>query len=525
MPVFADNSSDSQFVWDRCALFSGGMVSFGKASGLNEDQSQLIYDSQIHITGQIRKRRGMADLKTPVGPIVSGKTIQALKWFDTPTIDKLLAVTNGNIYQYDQSTRTWSILVTAGISNTDENVSICQLSDDLWWTDSTKTGIRTWDSATSTVSTVASSPAATLLLSASLRLVAAGIPTAPNTLWFSDLLNGASWPVVQAIGIGEDGDPIMAVRKWQKYNLIVGKLQSIYMVDANPSYGAPVLFPVMEVHASIGCIAKRTMCQVGQDMFFLSRNGVMRVTPQEATDTNVLVPLPVSQSIQDVIYSIRWPYAYKSCAICYNNHYFLSVPINSNDPDTVLVFSNITGTWAGIWRNQQIVDMCEQPYQGVTRLIAGFADGRVKEGRDYIQEFAELANDYTDDGIPVKSLIRSRAMVFQDDMSPKTPFYLEAEFFSRTGDIEVYAYLDGDGPMPVVDGVFTLRSAILLPFQLPVFLVAPRWVKKKFPLWPLGQFREIQIEVRGTSGNMILRSLTLSAQLDSVNFNKQFEFR
>jgi len=501
------------------------MVSFAKSTGLNEDQATLLYDSQIHITGQIRKRRGVADIKTPVGPIVAGKPIQALKWFDTPTIDKLLAVVNGSIYAYDQSNRTWASYVTAGITNTDETVSLCQLSDDLWWTDSTKTGIRTWDSATSTVSTVASSPKATVLMSASLRLVAAGMPDAPNTLWFSDYLNGSSWPVIQAMGIGEDGDPIVAIKKWQKYMIVIGKLQSIYMVDANPQYGAVISFPVLEVSASIGCIAKRTMCQVGQDMFFLSRNGVMRVTPQENTETNVVVPLPVSQPIQDVVYSIRWAYAYKSCAICYNNHYFLSVPINSNDPDTLLVYSNITGSWAGIWRNQTITDFCEQPYLGFTRLICGYTDGRVKEARDYVQEFAELPNDYTDDGVPVKSLIRTRSMVFNDDMSPKTPFYLEAEFFSRTGDIEMYAILDGDNPILLSDGVFTLRNAILLPFQLPVFLVAPRWVKKKFPLFPLGQFREIQIEVRGTGGNMILRSLTLSAYYDSVNFNKQFEFR
>ena len=74
------------------------------------------------------------------------------------------------------------------------------------------------------------------------------------------------------------------------------------------------------------------------------------------------------------------------------------------------------------------------------------------------------------------------------------------------------------------EGQFQLISAVKLPFYLPVLLVKPRWVKKKFPLFNLGQFREIQIKVIGKSGNLILRSLTLSAQLDSVNFNKQFEF-
>jgi hypothetical protein len=525
MPLFESNALDDEFVWDRCDSFEGGMVSFAKASSIKTNMAALIYDSNIHITGQVRKRRGVTDLKTPAGPIVAGKAIQALKWFDTPTIDKLLAVIDGKIYSYDQSLRTWSIFIDAAITNPDEQVSVAQLSDDLWWTDSTKPGIRKWDSAgAGTVSTVAGSPAATILMSASLRLVAAGMPTAPNTLWFSDFLDGNNWPVLQAIGIGEDGDPIVAIKKWQKYMIVVAKLQSIYMVDANPGYGAVVSFPVLEVHASIGCVAKRTMCQLGQDMYFLSKNGVMRVTPQEATDTNVLVPLPVSQPIQDILNNIRWSFAYRSCAVSYNNHYLLSVPLYSNFPDTLLVYSNVTGSWVGIWRGFKIVEMIEQPYLGTTRLVVGEADGKVREGKDYILEGDELAIDYTDDGVEIEAVLKTRAMVFEDDMCPKTPYYLEVEFFTRTGDIEVYVILDGGSHILVPEGKFSLISAVKLPFTLPVFLVAPKWVKRKFPLFHLGQFREIQVEIKGPKGQMIIRSITLSAQLDSVNFDTKFEF-
>lgn len=525
MPVFANNAVDDQFVWDRCASFEGGMVSHAKASGLSEAQSALLYDAYIHITGQLRKRKGISDITVPNGPIVPGKTIQGLKWFDTPDLDRLLAVTDGKFYQYDQSLKSWSVLVDAEVGDVNEQISIAQLSDTLFWTDSSVDGIMSWDRlGDGLIYIVDPSPAATILMSVSLRLVAAGIETAPNTLWFSDYLDGNSWPVLQAIGIGEDGDPITCMKKWQKHFLIVGKLQSIYMVDANPAYGNVISFPVLEIHPSVGCLAKRSMCQVGQDMFFLSRNGVMKVTPQEATDTNVLVPLPISQPVQDVIHKMRWAYAYKSCAICYNNHYLLSIPIDSNDPDTVLVYSYITGSWVGIWRNHRILEFCEQPYLGSTRLVAGYVDGYVREHRDYVPENVELASDYTDDGGAIETVVITRAMVFNDDMSSKTPYYLEAEFFSKTGDIEIYAILDGGDETLLDEGQFSLISAVRLPFYLPVLLVRPRWVKKKFPLFHLGQFREIQIKVVGTSGNLILRSLTLSAQLDSVNFNKEFEF-
>lgn len=524
MPVFANNAKDNEFLWDGMASFEGGMVSNAKSSGLQLNQSALIYNAYIHITGQLRKRRGISEITSPLGPIVAGKPIQGLKWFDTPTIDCLLAATNGKIYKYDQPTKTWSVYINAAITNLDEQISIVQLSDDLFWTDSTKAGIRKWDSSTLAITTVPGPTGATILMSVSLRLAAAGMQIYPSTLWFSDYLDGNSWPATQAIGIGEDGDPITGIKKWQKHFLIVGKYQSIYYVDANPSYGSVAAFPVLEITPSVGLTARRSMCQVGQDMFFLSRNGVMKVTPAEATDTIVTVPLPVSQPIQDYIHRIRWPIAHKSCACSYNNHYLLSVPINSNEPDTLLIYSQVTGSWVGVWPHQDVIDFCEQPYLGATRLIMGCLDGCVKEHRDYIADNAELDIDYEDDTAPIETVIVSRAMIFQEAMSSKTPFYLEVELFSKTGWVEVYAILDGGEPHLVDEGRFQLISAVTLPFYLPVFLVGPKWVKKKFPLFPLGQFREIQIMVKGTDGNLILRSMTLSAQLDSVNFNKQFTY-
>jgi hypothetical protein len=171
------------------------------------------------------------------------------------------------------------------------------------------------------------------------------------------------------------------------------------------------------------------------------------------------------------------------------------------------------------------IDFCEQPFQGQTRLLIGDNTGRVLEARDYIQENNEVALDYTDSGSAVESIVRTRAMTFNDGMSTKTPYYLECEFYSKDGVIEVYAILDGADPILLEGGRFTLSSAIKLPFYLPVLFVKPQWVKKKFPIWPLGQFRDIQIEIRGKSGNMILRSMTVSAQIDSVNFNAAIEIR
>ena len=48
-------------------------------------------------------------------------------------------------------------------------------------------------------------------------------------------------------------------------------------------------------------------------------------------------------------------------------------------------------------------------------------------------------------------------------------------------------------------------------------------MRKKYPIWHLGQFREIQVEITAPHGNLVLRKIVLSAQLDTVETNQELE--
>lgn len=532
MPVVINEGIDDPLVWENCPSFVGGQVSFAKASSLNAVQSALLQNCYIHITGEIRKRRGTRNLEDGF-VATQGQRVQKLHRWKTPTQNKLLAYSGGKVYEFDEGTNMWTLYFDAAVADIDELISVAQLSDNLWWTDSAKNAVRRWDGAA--VTSVAGSPDATILISFTNRLIAAGVALVPHGVYFSDILDGTTWPGISALQIGSEGDPIIALYGWSKSSVLVFKELSTHIIQAVPTLTV-ANFPVEVIHNKVGCLAKRSIAQVGQDVFFLSRSGVMTVQKQIATDNNV-IPVPLSQEVQDVLFAVQWEYAHKSCAIYYNNHYILAVPVFSTEPDVALVYCNLTHTWAGVWLGITATDFIEQPHLGRTRLITGNHVGETREALDYLLDTEEDWTTFTD-GLgsltlpftipasfgmadPVVSIVRTGAKQFNEQVSPKTGWYVEIEFFAKDGDIEVYAILDGDNSVLLDEGSFSFSvQHPVLPLTLPFQLGSPKWRKKNFPLHNLGQFREIQIEVRGTRGNMILRSITLSAYIDTVLTNQ-----
>jgi hypothetical protein len=535
MPLIFNDALDDPYVWEQCAEFSGGQVSFAKPATLAPNQAAYLQNVLIHITGQLRKRRGTINLEDGF-VAAEGQRIQCLFWYNTVVTEKLLAVANGKFYAYNESTNIWDLYFNAAISNIDEMISVCQLSDMLWWTDTGSGGIRKWDGTVVSTVSGATVPVATILECFTNRLVASGVATVPDGVYFSDLLDGATWNVLNILRVGADGDAVVAIQSWQDSYLLVFKQKSTWLIDVSPTVSV-ASFPIKNIHRTVGCAAWRSISQVGQDVFFLSHNGVMSVQKQLATSNNA-VQVPISLPVQDVIESIRWEYAYKSCSIFYLNHYILFVPINSVEPDTAIVYSDLTKSWVGVWTGVGSVDCIEQPHLGATRLIIGTANGEVRTTQDQLREDEESYDTFTDGfgqlvipaTIPVdlpsapyvESIVRTRAMEFNDIMSPKTGWYLEAEFLSKDGDITLGVILDGAPKIILDEWTFAASSAILTA-TLPFYLGVTKWVKKKYPVWHLGQFREIQVEITAPHGNLVLRRIIMSAQLDTVEFNQELE--
>jgi hypothetical protein len=261
----------------------------------------------------------------------------------------------------------------------------------------------------------------------------------------------------------------------------------------------------------------------------------MSVQKQLATSQNV-VALPMSQPIQDVIETIRWPMAHKSCACVYNSMYLLSVPIDSDEPDTVLAFNAITGGWT-IMTGWKAVVFVEQPFQGTTRLVMGCTTGEVREWLEYMaQDAVTPSTDYRDGvqtimlpavlpwhfpfGPDVMATVETRALTFGDNFSTKSGFYGSLEILQSDGSVQIQMIRDGHMAEDI-DTYEVNRSGFTLPVQLAFQLpLAPFFETKRFPIFNHDDFLEIRFRISSDRGACTVRRLTCNGFMNTVELRQ-----
>lgn len=522
---FNNELLDDPLATDVCTTFSGGQVSSQRANLIDENQAAELCNVIINSSGELYKRRGARALsdgyvKQP------GNRVQALFQFSTSTVDRLVAFCAGSASYLNGS--DWTTYFSAEITDHNELVDVVQFTDKLYFTDSSAPNLKVYNGTA--VTQVSSAPNPTILSTMSNRLVASGVSDIPDAVYFSDILDGETWDLVNSVirvGAG-DGKRVTAVLPWIQNSLLVWKEGSTHVVQIDPTQDV-VNWSISTIHNGIGCVAKHSVAQVGQDVFFLARSGVQSVQRQLATSTNE-IPIPISQPIQNLIDSIRWEYAYKATAWFYNNFYLLSVPINSNEPDTTLVYHRLTGGWT-IFTGWNASSFYEQPYNGKTRLIIGAADGQCSEWLDYYSPTTEPDDAYNE-GLTYLTLpfnldtqfpgsgeftaeVLTRAQIFGDALSPKSGFYGEVELVRTTGSVTIAAVCDGKPDVTLAEIAVQL-NIFELPLELPISFEPEGWKRTRFNLQQIPQFRELQYRVTCPSGKMVLRNLLSAGFLDTL---------
>ena len=104
----------------------------------------------------------------------------------------------------------------------------------------------------------------------------------------------------------------------------------------------------------IGCLARKTITQVGKNIFFLSDNGVYSL---EFFDEFNLrgTQVPLSEPIQSTMDRINPDLAKDSVATYFDNRYYIAVPLNSEDGsvtatanNALLIYNFLTNQWESI---------------------------------------------------------------------------------------------------------------------------------------------------------------------------------
>jgi hypothetical protein len=152
--------------------------------------------------------------------------------------------------------------------------------------------------------------------------------------------------------------------------LLVFNRNSIHLVDSveNPSITSAQLLT-----DEVGLIARNSVVQVGNQVLFLSDNGVYGMNFIDLYNLRGN-EVPLSESIQKTIDTINKAHADKASAVYFDNKYYLAVPTGTSTVNnTLLVYNFLNKSWESI-DNVNNVDLSGntfQEFEFTKLLIAG----------------------------------------------------------------------------------------------------------------------------------------------------------
>lgn len=161
-------------------------------------------------------------------------------------------------------------------------------------------------------------------------------------------------------------DKVVGIQPFADNNLLVFCRNSIHII-ANVG-GDLSQTVVKEVTREVGCVARKSIVQVGNQVFFLSDNGVYSVDFGDLYNLRGAT-LPLSEAIQPIITRINPNFADRAVAIYHDNRYYIAVPLDgSSENNAILVYNFINGGWESI-------DTVNDPAWNVRNLLRSSAGG------------------------------------------------------------------------------------------------------------------------------------------------------
>ena len=314
-----------------------------------------------------------------------------------------------------------------------------------------------------------------------------------SSIYTSDFLPGTPTVFSGAVSfdVGQDYDDITALVAGTDFLLYVFKERSCYAIGTAPTSttSTPTAssdFTIRQLSRDIGCVSARTVVQIGNDTFFLSRDGV-RTLQRTLADGMTAIQPPISEPINDVIERINWDYAHTATAVYRDRKYILALPLDGAPaPSHVVVFDTAAGGWS-MWTGVLPIDLINVSF-GESKLLV-VSSSTISEYRDYIKETNLVATDHQEKDStgaytsPTLKLI-SRALTFGEPLNPKTPDYIELEFDRGSNlRLDVSVILDNSDETLVAANLNTGGgSSVLLPVVLPFVLPKGAITRKRISL-------------------------------------------
>jgi len=162
-------------------------------------------------------------------------------------------------------------------------------------------------------------------------------------------------------------DFVVGLHSFTDDKLMVFNRNSIHLVSNTVDLNASSIRLLTD---EVGCVARKSIQQVGNRVLFLSDNGVYGT---EFLDEYNLrgTQTPLSEPINETIKRINKEHASKAVSAYFDNRYFIAVPLdNATENNAILIFNFLNNQWESI-------DTVNDPnYHTTNLIIAGSGDER-----------------------------------------------------------------------------------------------------------------------------------------------------
>lgn len=528
---------DDPLVFEYQQDFSGGEDSFRRSTLIDANQGQHLLNIIVRDNYEARTRMGADSLPTPsTKPIANATAVRSLCYFDTPAVQQLLAAVavsaTPKFLKYEGG--AWTDLSGSWApSAADIRIAMEQGIDKVLISDGV--GVPQIYDGTNFVATGTGTPSAdaplgcTILCWHTARMFAAGISTATDTIYVSNLLTFADgqWDATNRsfrLGVG-DGDPIVAMASMQTTVLCVLKANSIWLVNTDPSLdsttapgkitGFTALAVPSNIGYGIGCVGRDAWCAYGNDILFMAQDGVRSVQRMQAAAGQWQLSAPLSQPIQPYIQRINRGAWSGICAIQYLEFAFFFVPLdNSTTNNYVLVYNGRLQKWLGAWTNWTGLCAENTRFSRNPRMVFGDASGFVNQWKDQ----SSVTDDatYLDNGAGYPSQAWTKSWQFQEVITSKTGYNLILRFTAGNATVS-FSWVCDLVTLMTFSGAFAPTGDILGIGTLPFLLQTTAPTDVPQGVRGLSAFNEAFLKVETNTGWFFLRSVAAGAFVNPLS--------
>jgi len=430
---------------NRVAVFNPakGLNNLGSPNLIDDKEWADLNNIEFDEGGVARKRMGFTTYSASV------TAANGLGFLLNDSYDQVCTI-DGDTFKYTTGTSWTSVSTITFVAARETNMTQARGSLYIW--NGTNGGSK-WDGAT--LSRPGTMPSAKFSIYYNSYHICAGTSTKKNRVFISaqtdsseftristdtKLNNSTEVPGATVFASGtaanfidvlpDDGDSIRGLGIFQD-TVIIFKQFSIYSMTLDAT-GTPTISLITR---AAGCVAHKSIVNVENDLYFLSREGV-RVLGNQANYFNSIRTSILSRQIQPIIDTIDEPNYEKANATYFNKQYILTVATTSGNPDKTLTYHTEHNGWT-VWDNINS--------DTLLRYINSSSEQKLLFlSHEGTQVYQFTPGVYTDNGTPISSYLLSKVFDFKNPDITKYFVDLGLMFRTISGQISLEIYTEGN---------------------------------------------------------------------------------